>query len=48
MEVKYVYRKPEFTSPTESEVKKLDNGSYCIGLPVVIIGVVIVSAVSGK
>ena len=42
-----MYKKPEFTSSTESEVRKLDNGSYCVGLPVVIVGAVIVTVAGG-
>lgn len=42
-----MYKKPEFTSSTDSESREMNNGSYCIGLPVVIVGAVVVSAVTG-
>lgn len=42
-----MYKKPEFTSATESEVRQMDNGSYCLALPVVLVGVVVVAAVGG-
>lgn len=42
-----MYKKPEFTSATESEVKQMDNGSYCLALPVVIVGAVAIAAIVG-